>query len=228
MLAATYSKSNVRQRAPDILITRYQAALNGLGGPNCTGTTPGANGCLFFNPFSNGAPSNPNFGLTNPGFVSAAANNPAVIDWLWDFERGRNEKQDLFVFDAVLSGKFGLGLPGGDVGWAIGGQYRKGNYEIASNNALGDFTQTPCATPGVTTCTFPTGPYIFYGQATPAKLSESIKAVFGELNIPLFDTFNVQAAARYEDYGGLTGSTFNPKVSAKWQVIGRLGAARIV
>jgi iron complex outermembrane recepter protein len=29
----------------------------------------------------------------------------------------------------------------------------------------------------------------------------------------------VQLAARYEDYGGLTGSTFNPKVAVKWQIV---------
>ena len=218
-VAATYSKANVYQLAPDILITRYQAALNGLGGPNCTGTTPGANGCLFFNPFSNTSPGNPVLGLTNPGYVSAAANNPAVVDWMLDFERGRQEDQSLFVIDAVLSGKIALGLAGGDVGWAVGGQYRTGNYEIVSNNALGDSTINPCPTPGTTTCAFATGPYVFLGQATPAKLTEQIKAVFGELSVPLFDSFNVQLAARYEDYGGLTGSTFNPKVAVKWQVV---------
>jgi iron complex outermembrane recepter protein len=217
-IAGTYSESSVYQLAPDILITRYQAALNGLGGPACTGTTPGANGCLYFNPFSNGAPGNPVLGLTNPGYVSSAANNPAVIDWMFDPVRGRRESQKLFVIDAVLSGKLGLGLPGGDVGWAVGGQYRRGHYAISSTNGLGDSTVTPCPDPSTKTCAFPTGPYVFLGQATPVRLDEEIKAVFGELSVPLFDAFNLQFAARYEDYGGLTGSTFNPKVAAKWQI----------
>ena len=62
----------------------FNNTLRGLGGPNCTGNTPGANGCLYFNPFSNAYPGNPALGLTNPGFVSGNANSPALVASLFD------------------------------------------------------------------------------------------------------------------------------------------------
>ena len=37
--------------------------------------------------------------------------------------------------------------------------------------------------------------------------------------MPVTDAINVQLSARYEDYGGQTGSTFNPEGRIKWQVM---------
>ena len=44
-----------------------------------------------------------------------------------------------------------------------------------------------------------------------------IMAGFGELSVPITEDLQMQLAARYEDYGGATGSTFNPKVAVRWQ-----------
>ena len=49
-VAATYIIEDEVQQTPDVLIDRLQRALNGLGGPNCSGNVPGANGCQYFNP----------------------------------------------------------------------------------------------------------------------------------------------------------------------------------
>ena len=38
------------------------------------------------------------------------------------------------------------------------------------------------------------------------------------MNLPFSDTFNVQAALRFEDYGGQVGSTVDPKVAFSWNV----------
>jgi iron complex outermembrane recepter protein len=46
--AITYSSVDYKVQANDMLIDRLQSALNGFGGPTCTGTTPGANGCQWF------------------------------------------------------------------------------------------------------------------------------------------------------------------------------------
>jgi iron complex outermembrane receptor protein len=107
------------------------------------------------------------------------------------------------------------------VGWAIGGQYRKNWYD-AAYDSLSDLTKTPCIdTPnaGVTNCSVRNGPFTFLGGATPASLSGDTYAAFGELSLPVTDKLQVQGAARYEDYGNKGGSTFNPKVSVRWQVI---------
>ncbi|MEZ6011681.1 MAG: TonB-dependent receptor [Hyphomonas sp.] len=63
-----------------------------------------------------------------------------------------------------------------------------------------------------------TGPYSFLAGTTPADEDQTIYAIFGELQVPLFDDLDMQFAVRYEDYGGDIGSTFDPKVAAKWQV----------
>jgi iron complex outermembrane recepter protein len=217
-IGLTYSIYQTSSEIPDILAFRLDAALRGFGGPNCTGNVPGANGCLWFNPFSNGYPGNPALGLANPGFVPANANNPAVVDWIYD-RQYTSQQQDLFVVDAGLDGEFSWELPGGKIGWALGAQYRTTDYLRTVGSPFYDPNVTPCAQPGVTNCAVRTGPYIFLGQAAPVVVTQKVWAVFGELNIPFTDKFNVQAAVRYENYGGGTGSTVNPKLAFKWQVI---------
>jgi iron complex outermembrane recepter protein len=217
-VAATYIREKQDQQTTDILIDRLQRALNGLGGPNCTGNTPGANGCQYFNPFSNAYPGNPALGLSNPGFVQANANSPQLVAWLFDRQRFLAE-QDTFVLDAVLNGKLPISLPGGDIGWAAGAQYRKIDYAQDIPSPFQDSRITPCPTPGVTTCAFPTGPYIFLGQNRPLNLEQDVYALFGELNVPISDAINAQLALRFEDYGGQTGSTVNPQFRGKWQIL---------
>lgn len=217
-LGVTYSKTENRQSTPDIFINKLQLALNGLGGAGCTGNTPGANGCQYFNPFSNAYAGNPALGLANPGYVSANANSPALIDWMYERGSETHQVQDLFVVDLVFNGELGVELPGGAIGWAAGGQYRTTNFQSTLRSPFQDVRVTPCPVPGQTNCTLATGPYIFLGQGTPVELEDSVYAFFAETNLPITDDINAQAAIRYEDYGGLTGSTVNPKVALKWQI----------
>lgn len=216
-VAATYSWDDAYASTPDVQTYRLQSALNGFGGPNCTGTTPGANGCLWFNPFSNAIPGNPALGGNNPGYVSANANSPILNEWLFG-NILQNAQSDYVVVDAVIDGSTGITLPGGEIGFAVGGQYRHLSYNYDPLNAISSASLHPCPTPGVTNCAFPTGAFIFQGQTVPVRLTENVKAVFAELSIPLTDRISAQAAIRFEDYGGLTGSTTNPKFAAKWEV----------
>ncbi len=41
--------------------------------------------------------------------------------------------------------------------------------------------------------------------------------MFGELELPITQSLQAQIAFRYEDYGGSTGSTSNPKLALRWQ-----------
>ncbi|WOX07041.1 TonB-dependent receptor plug domain-containing protein [Microbulbifer pacificus] len=214
--STTYVQDNAFARTPDILINRLQSALNGFGGPNCSGTTPGANGCEYFNPFSNAVAANPATGAENPGYVSANANSNALNAWLFD-DVLQESQSDYWVVDAVVSGATGFELSGGEVEYAVGGQYRGLDYAYDPLNDSSNALITPCPTPGQTNCAFPTGPFIFQGQTVPSRLDENVYAAFAELSLPLTDDINVQAAIRFEDYGGQTGSTTNPKISAKWQ-----------
>ena len=226
-VAVTYSTERSEQGGRDTIVERFQRALRGFGGPDCplTGGTAGVGPCMFYNPFGNAIQNNPITGQTNPGFNNAVNNNnPALINWFFPFFSNAVTTKVLVV-DAVLNGKLGFHLPGGDVGWAVGGQYRKNYYNLVLD-PFADLTQTPCIdsvdfhdNSCLNTPAGATSPFVFLGGANPLHATNKVWAVFGELNIPILDTVNVQASARYEDYGGGVGSTFNPQGRAKWQII---------
>lgn len=225
----------------------FQNALAGFGGPNCAfastasraglsaaqiAAVAGTNGCTFFNPFSTAIASNPVTGQTNPNFVGARnpagfnlapgaglVNDLATIDTFFRDTRSDTTTR-LFVGDIVLSGQSGIELPGGALSFALGGQYRSNSFRVrqAADNNL---AINPC--PGTplnpaATCNPQTGALGFLGTNFNRSASEDVYAIFGELQAPVTDTLNLQFSARYENYGGLVGSTFNPQGRARWQV----------
>lgn len=226
-VAVTYSRERSEQGGRDTIVERFQRALRGLGGPNCpiTGGTAGVGPCMFYNPFGNAIQSNAITGAVNPGYVSSVNNNnPALIDWFFPFVSNAVTTK-ILVVDGVLSGKLGIHLPGGEVGWAVGGQYRQ-NYYTSVLDPLADLTVNPCIdSPDfndnscLNTAAGATSPFAFLGGAKPLNVTNKVWAVFGELQVPVTDTLNGQFSARYEDYGGGVGSTFNPQFRGKWQVV---------
>lgn len=217
----TYHEYTRRSRQFDTVVDRLQLALRGLGGENCNraANTPGRNGCLFFNPFSNAIQRNPITGQVNPGFNAAVANSNEVFEYFLkpSFSRLTNE---LFVADALLSGATGLELGGGPVGFAVGAQYRKenaqGRYGFFNNRDI-----NPCPGSldfGDRSCTQQSGLLGFLGANSNYDTDGDVRALFGELQIPVLESLNVQLAARYEDFGGAVGSTFNPQARARWEV----------
>ena len=60
---------------------------------------------------------------------------------------------------------------------------------------------------------------LFLGGADNRDLDRDISAIFAELSLPVTDSFQAQLAARYEDYGGGIGSSFDPKLSLRWQLV---------
>lgn len=208
----------------DVITGRMQLALRGLGGANCnriTGT-PGQGGCGYFNPFSNAIATAPNLGLTNPGFVPAVANTDlALIRWLYAPAGQNRLTTELFEGNAILNGKLALTLPGGPVGWALGGQWRQ-NRNITNPPAGSSAVDSPCSdTPvtGATTCNpQPVSPYYSLGVFNETDIKRNVYAAFAEMSLPITDDLNVQVAVRYEDYGDLGGTTFNPQARAKWQI----------
>lgn len=218
-----YSIAESQRHEVDILTGRLQLALRGLGGPNCTGTTPGANGCLWFNPFSNSIATT-RTGVANPNYSASAANSTEVVNWM-EGQMSDIDETRLAEFNTVLSGELPFSLPGGQMGWAAGVQYRHTWIE-SSNTALSDRDVTPCPdTPitGTMTCT-PYGESAFNFLSTygAQELDRGVYAGFTELSLPVLDSVNMQLAARYEDYGNQGGSSFDPKFSVKWQIIDQL------
>ena len=211
---------------------RVQLALRGFGGPNCNiaANQPGKNGCLWLNPFGNAVTAGAINGTTNPQGNAALANSKELADWFFVRSSTQVDSQ-LFVLDANVSGSTGIKLPGGDVQFGVGGQYRYNwfdtrygaNGNIAVNPCrdspiTGQTDPTKCSPLSGTTPSAPNGAYAFLGTGRDNFLKGGVKAVFAELQLPVFDSFNVQAAIRYEDYGGQVGSTVDPQVRARWQV----------
>jgi iron complex outermembrane recepter protein len=223
-VAVTYGETTADIATPDIFVSRLDRALRGLGGPDCTGTTPGAGGCLWFNPFSTGVQSNAATNAQNPQFDPNSANSNAVVDWMFE-DFAYELTQSLLTVDAVLNGETGLSLGGGNIAWAFGAQYRENGYKRDPNDSS-DLTLLPCAASPVNpnaTCTangqlVGTGPFSFQGALTGYDLSQQVFGVFGELSLPFTESFQAQLAVRYEDYGGAIGDTVDPKLALRWQV----------
>ena len=227
-IALTYSQEVGIRTGYDTLVNRFELALRGLGGSRCDTDaatpgiqgTPGVGGCLFYNPFANAIPGNAITGVANPAYNSALANSEEVTRWFFQ-KLSTKQSSRLFVGEAVLNGKTNITLPGGDIAWAAGVQYRrtyfKADYNNISNAAINPCVNTPDF--GVTNCTgsVRNGPFMFLGVGTEADKQSGIMAGFGELSLPITQSVQMQLAARYEDYGGATGSTFNPKAAIRWQ-----------
>ncbi|MES2095861.1 MAG: TonB-dependent receptor [Pseudomonadota bacterium] len=231
-LSATYHQYYRYTDGYDSFGDRVQLALRGLGGPNCNPTTgtPGVGGCMWLNPFGNAVTAGAVNGTTNPQGQASLANSKELTDWF--FVKGTTQvNSQIFVVDANVNGSTGLKLPGGDVQFGVGAQYRYNwfdtEYGANSNIAVNPCRDTPvtgntnpaaCATTSGAGPSPANGALAFLGTGANSSLRGGVKAVFAELQLPVFDGFNVQAAIRYEDYGGSVGSTTDPQIRARWQV----------
>jgi iron complex outermembrane receptor protein len=181
---------------------------------------------LFYNPFSNAIASNSITDQQNPGFNAAEANTPELANFLF----GKNDldrKSTLIVADAVFSGETGIELPGGNLAWAAGAQFRESDFQSRYSD-LGNYAKNPCVDPGDQSCLIDpttgqidqaraTGIFMFLGGGFDQDVSQNVYATFGELSLPVLDNLSFQIAARYEDYGGRVGDTFDPKLSVRYQ-----------
>ena len=214
-LAASYSTIEGYRLTNDTYVGGLSAALNGFGlcadpitGTPNAGAVAGQGGCEYYNPFSNAVQASAITGATNPGYVAGLENSVALADWLTDPTETTNTTS-LLTLDAVFSGTSNVQAAGGSVGWAAGAQIRRETYKVEAS----DLTNLD-VTPGLGG----TGPFSFLAGTNEADEDQTIFAVFGELQIPLFENLDLQVAARYEDYGGDVGSTFDPKVAGKWTI----------
>ena len=179
------------QNPRDVIADNFQSALQGFGGTTCdtspTAATPavaGEGGCFFFNPFSSSfdAPEG-----------SPLANDESLRDFIiGDFIADAESSLD--VIEANLTGNL-FSLPGGDVGFAVGGQYRDQDLSFAFDTIS---QQDGFA--------FLIGNPNFSG-------SVDVWALYGEVLLPVTDWIEVTGALRYENYGELIGDTVDPKIA---------------
>jgi iron complex outermembrane receptor protein len=220
--ALTYMEDQSDIATPDIVVSRMELALRGLGGFGCnpaTGT-PGSGGCLYFNPFSTGVAGNVLDGRNNPNYVGSTANSKEVLNYMFE-DYAFKTRTRLFSADLVFNGDLPVDFGAGKLAWAAGGQYRWSGIDRRTND-LSNIAVTPCVdtpvNPGAT-CTAKNGAFSFFGPLTNYDLDYSVLAAFGELQMPILDNLNATFAIRYEDYSGNVGATTNPKVALKWQAL---------
>jgi iron complex outermembrane receptor protein len=225
-LSATYQRNHGEGGAgPDIAVNRLELALRGLGGPGCnpaTGT-PGVGGCSYFNPFANAYQGSKGLGGTNPFFASNATNNnKELLNWM-HIQLTADTFTEVAVVENVFNGELPIHLQGGDIGWAVGGQWRYDRIQVNVPDFY-DINATPCvdSSPygdGLPLCSGGTGAYTFYSGVQEIDVDRVVSSLFGEVRVPLLENLELSGALRYEYYGGGIGSTTNPRVSIRWQAL---------
>jgi iron complex outermembrane receptor protein len=65
----------------------------------------------------------------------------------------------------------------------------------------------------------PTGPFGFLAGSFEQNTVRTVYGFFGESHVPITDKLDAQLAARFEDYGSDTGSTFDPKLALSFQAL---------
>jgi len=150
-------------------------------------------------------------GLINPWVKPGETQTPAAMALIESTKaRGRLQggQTGLTQFDGALSGEL-FKLPAGPLDFAAGFDLRKESYEFSV--PVGGFTCVSALSPTVATDVL-----LCPGNSPVPKVTRDVKAVYGELAIPVFQGFDLQAAVRYDNYGGV-GSTTNPKLGFKFQ-----------
>ena len=195
----------------DTQSVQMKLALDGLGGPNCdyvagtrgegnmayaaSGGDFNAGQCYYFNPFGNNL-----FDREGNLQDDLALKNPAELyQWLlgrvtWDSQYRQR------VVDTTLAGTL-FDTASGPVGLAVGFQLRKDKgqtvFDSTTNTANLDFVY---------------GATDWSGQLTTT-------AIFAEINVPVGDNLEINAAMRWEDFDELGVSTTDPKISVIWRPI---------
>jgi len=248
-VSLAWSDSSIEQNYSTMVRDRTENALNGLGGPNCTpngtpnfpvdatpfgafsglwatvfpgyvlntresaslaltSTNHGQDGCMFFNPFLTA--------LSDP----ALANPKELTDWMSQRINRADKRNQLLVFDAVVSGEL-MELTGGTAQFAAGIQRRERDASgIAPEINLPGLTVIkgydaagrPNAFESEITNNLECAQCIFNFND-----SREVNAAFLELSLPFAENVETQIALRYEDYGGNIGGDLSPKVALSWR-----------
>lgn len=241
------SQSEGKARSQDVLAERWSATLQGYGiCGRGNGNVAGAGDCEYYNPFSNAirvsdqkdavyTAANP-----NPNYDADNANSDALRRWLLN-DFGTIAENKLLVWDGVISGELNNGIA-----WAAGAQYRDEERSIAPFE-LSNLDRNPCQSeaensefrnsgrrynPDGKNCAggdgvfgganadddyTGSGPFYFRGGTNQFDGAQDIMALFGEVQIAPVQDLEVQLSARYEDYGGKVGDSFDPKLAVRYQ-----------
>ena len=136
-------------------------------------------------------------GLLNPFGEQTAAGNAFLQNSLL-LGTFLNAKVESSALDFKASRDL-MTLPGGALGFALGGEVRHDKATYTVNRALAGQASSSG-----------------YADAQDQRGSRTIRALFSEVNIPVLKTLEVSLAGRYDYYTDV-GGRFNPKVALRWQ-----------
>ena len=154
----------------------------------------------------------------NP-FCNALCNSQETINGFL-IDTSRTGETELGLVDFKVSTPSLFSLPGGDVGLALGAEWRYENFENKYDDRLNG---TTTYTDSVTDMTYGSDVMGSSGQPN-ASGSRNVSSAFIELagslvspdmDIPLVDKLDFQLAGRFEQYSDV-GSVFKPKVVLSW------------
>ncbi len=204
-----YGRADYDVTQVDAIESRYRNSLAGFGGVNCDGgDLPGQGDCFFLNfTGSSFLAENGLAPTTTPFETTDAAGNPVTIDIptinsdeVLDYVLGTltiNGRSTLEVMNFDFAGELPIQFPWADkpIAMAVGAQYRDEffGYDYDSVSEEQDFL-------------FLVGGVDFEG-------AQDVYAGYVEVDMPVAEWLTVNAAVRYESYGGDVGETFDPKVS---------------
>ncbi|MGD2132142.1 MAG: TonB-dependent receptor [Maricaulaceae bacterium] len=181
----------------------------------------GQNGCMYLNPFSSSYAENQTFGQANPRYIAGNENPAELTEWLYDLRQTENAGDDLTI-DALVAGSAPFELPGGQVAWAFGAQWRQEENRETSSSEFIDPDVLPCVWPGQQPgdvgCS-PIGqtPYFFFASDDQTRSDSQQYSYFGELQVPLLDTLSMQVAVRREEFPQSDLGATVYKVAGRWE-----------
>ena len=198
-LALMYARNKAKAYTPDTHRTRWQKALQGFGGANCTGDIAGENGCEYYNPFSSALKES---ALYDP----ALENSNELHQWMIG-DATQTNISELFTADWLFQPQ----QKSAGISIAVGGQIRHETLSIhySDDSQLGSIDDVSQA---------PSNNLIFFAGGEDDKLEQTTIALFGEVRFNLTRDLELQLAARYEDYLDNIGSSIDPKLAALWQI----------
>jgi iron complex outermembrane receptor protein len=200
--ALLYSKAQVEDTSDGISATALQRQM--------ALATPDA-----YNPFNGGSLDNPSIGDNRPS-------SQASIDAI-RVKTVRKNTSSLAMADFKVSKVDLFQLPGGDVGFAAGVEYRRETQKDDRDARLdGTINFTNSAT-GVTYAndlvgSSPSPDTKGSRNVTSAYLEFAIPLVSPEMDIPFVYNLEAQVAGRYESFSD-AGDVAKPKVAMAWDVI---------
>ncbi len=166
-----------------------------------------------YNLFNGGNPANPSVGDATPNPRNLI--EPFLVDVV------RDSTAELALADFRVTNGALFNVPGGSVGFAAGVEARYESYnEDRDARVDGTITFTDAVTGEFSETdiygTSPTPDSSGSREVLAAFAEASIPLVSPDMNIPLVDTFDVQIAARYEEYSDFGGSGIKPRIAAAW------------